>query len=84
MVAEAVARVFDWLSVTLVRLTTTSVALQVTPVRLTVTLFPLMTVLATVPQLLDALPSFHERLVWFLHNRADLVGGVSSMRGVRA
>jgi hypothetical protein len=48
-------------------------------VRSMVGLIPLLAVETIDPELLDQLPSFHERLSWFLHNRADLVGDAASV-----
>ena len=48
-------------------------------VRSMVGLIPLLAVETIDPELLDMLPSFHERLRWFLHNRADLVGDAASV-----
>ncbi len=48
-------------------------------VRSMVGLIPLLAVETIDPELLDMLPSFHERLAWFLHNRADLVGDAASV-----
>jgi hypothetical protein len=48
-------------------------------VRSMVGLIPLLAVETIDPELLDQLPSFHERLAWFLHNRADLVGDAASV-----
>src|SRR5439155_19917221 len=42
-------------------------------------LIPLLAVETMDPDLLDMLPGFRERLAWFLHNRADLVGDAASV-----
>jgi len=48
-------------------------------VRSAVGLVPLLAVETIDPELLDCLPGFHERLRWFLANRADLVGDAASV-----
>jgi hypothetical protein len=48
-------------------------------VRSMVGLIPLLAVETIDPELLDRLPGFHERLTWFLRNRADLVGDAASV-----
>src|SRR6185369_14033260 len=48
-------------------------------VRPMVGLVPLLAVETMDPELLDRLPGFHERLRWFLANRADLVGDAASV-----
>src|SRR6185436_10723252 len=48
-------------------------------VRSMVGLIPLLAVETIDPELLAMLPGFHERLDWFLKNRADLVGDAASV-----
>jgi hypothetical protein len=48
-------------------------------VRSMVGLIPLLAVETIDPDLLERLPGFHERLMWFLRNRADLVGDAASV-----
>jgi hypothetical protein len=48
-------------------------------VRSMVGLIPLLAVETIDPDLLEKLPGFHERLTWFLRNRADLVGDAASV-----